>query len=59
MEVLDPVCGMRCDASEAVATAEHGGTTYYFCGEGCKQTFEKEPERYIAGSGESEKTGAG
>ena len=29
--VTDPVCGMRIDTDDAVATAEHEGKTYYFC----------------------------
>ncbi len=52
MAVLDPVCGMRFESKEAAATAEHGGATYYFCGEGCKQAFEDDPERYIEATGQ-------
>ncbi|ADB63077.1 permease (plasmid) [Haloterrigena turkmenica DSM 5511] len=40
----DPVCGMRTDGSEPAAT--HEGTTYYFCSETCKETFEAEPGTY-------------
>ena len=35
----DPVCGMRVDTDEAAATAEHDGTTYYFCSQACRDTF--------------------
>jgi YHS domain-containing protein len=28
-------------------TSEWSGTTYYFCGPGCKARFEAEPERYL------------
>ena len=28
--VTDPVCGMKIDSEDAVATADHQGTTYYF-----------------------------
>jgi YHS domain-containing protein len=43
---------MRFESKEAAATAEHGGATYYFCGEGCKQAFEDDPERYIEATGQ-------
>ncbi len=59
MEVTDPVCGMRFDASKAAVTSEYGGTTYYFCGAGCKEAFDEAPKQYVevvsedvAGSGE-------
>ena len=35
----DPVCGMTVDRAKALTTVR-GGTTYYFCGEGCRQSFE-------------------
>lgn len=38
---------MDVEESDAVATAEHDGQTYYFCAEGCKDTFTSEPEEYI------------
>ena len=47
---MDPVCGMRVDVAQAAAaglTAEAAGTTYYFCGRGCKLEFEDEPEKYL------------
>jgi YHS domain-containing protein len=43
----DPVCGMEVDERHAAATAEHNGTTYYFCSKGCKAAFEKEPHKYV------------
>jgi YHS domain-containing protein len=46
----DPVCNMTVDENSAAATAEYKGQTYYFCAAGCKETFEKEPEKYFAGS---------
>jgi YHS domain-containing protein len=59
MEVQDPVCGMRIDADAAAASVEHGGTTYYFCGEGCKRAFEDDPKRYLEGAAEGEGSDAG
>lgn len=47
----DPVCGMTVDEKNAAATASHGGTTYYFCAEACKRTFEKDPGKYVGGHG--------
>jgi len=46
----DPVCGMTVDIEQARAkglTAEHEGTTYAFCGRGCKLDFEEDPARYL------------
>jgi len=44
----DPVCGMSVKTAEAKYTAEHKGTKYYFCSQGCKDAFSKEPEKYLA-----------
>ncbi len=49
MKVKDPVCGMNIEDADAVATSEHGGTTYYFCSQPCKENFDKEPEKYLEG----------
>ena len=46
--VLDPVCGMTVDPATAKHRAEHGGKSYYFCGAGCREKFEKDPEKYLA-----------
>jgi uncharacterized membrane protein YraQ (UPF0718 family)/YHS domain-containing protein len=43
--VTDPVCGMKVDRAKAL-TAHHGGDTYYFCSEHCKDQFEAAPEKY-------------
>lgn len=47
MEVVDRVCGMTLEAEKAAATVEHDGETYYFCCEGCKRSFEENPEQYL------------
>ncbi len=44
----DPVCGMTVDAASAAATAEHSGSTYYFCSRGCADKFRADPEKYLA-----------
>ena len=43
----DPVCGMDVDPKRAAGKSEYKGQTYYFCSSGCKQAFDKEPERYV------------
>jgi xanthine dehydrogenase accessory factor len=45
-EATDPVCGMQVEITTARHTSEYGGEIYYFCGPGCKRTFEKEPRKY-------------
>jgi YHS domain-containing protein len=42
----DPVCGMDVDPKTAAAKSEFQGVTYYFCSNGCKKAFDKEPEKY-------------
>jgi membrane fusion protein, copper/silver efflux system len=44
----DPVCGMDVDAAAPSALhAEHGGKTYYFCGEYCLRKFQADPGPYV------------
>lgn len=50
---LDPVCGMVVKKSTAKSTYDYKGMTYYFCSEGCKTSFAKEPEKYLAKPAES------
>ncbi len=45
---IDPVCGMQVEIATAQHTTEYQGTTYYFCGKGCKLDFEDDPERILA-----------
>lgn len=54
-EAIDAVClynrdlgcvRVRVDAATPHAT--HAGKVYYFCGDGCREIFEREPEKYIA-----------
>ncbi len=42
----DPVCGMSVKVAGAAHTAEYLGKTYYFCSEGCKTAFLKEPAKF-------------
>ena len=43
----DPVCGMEVTYETAQARSEYNGQTYYFCSLGCKEDFDKDPERYV------------
>jgi len=45
---IDPVCGMTVETAGARHTAEAGGRTWYFCGEGCRGRFLAAPERFAA-----------
>jgi uncharacterized membrane protein YraQ (UPF0718 family)/YHS domain-containing protein len=42
----DPVCGMQVQVTHAPATAQHDGTTYYFCSDHCQHRFTADPGRY-------------
>ena len=46
-QVTDPVCQMKIKPSEAVASADHGGKTYYFCSQDCADAFRESPEDYV------------
>ena len=46
--VIDPVCGMSVDPEHAEYRSFQKGETYYFCSAGCKETFDKNPGKYIA-----------
>ena len=45
--VVDPVCGMAVvpGVKEIITTID--GETYYFCAEGCRQSFEKNPQKFL------------
>jgi xanthine dehydrogenase accessory factor len=42
----DPICGMTVDIAAAKHTSEFDGRRFYFCCAGCKQAFDKQPEKY-------------
>ncbi len=46
----DPVCGMQVDEEKPAETSKYRGKTYYFCSPGCKVSFEREPQKYVADS---------
>ena len=47
MKVVDPVCKMVIDSEMAAAASEYHGQTIYFCAQGCKIAFDKNPEKYL------------
>jgi Cu+-exporting ATPase len=46
---IDPVCGMSVDPEKTAHHAEHDGTHYHFCSEGCRSKFASYPGQYLAG----------
>ena len=49
----DPVCGMTVDPATAAAVRSHAGRNYFFCATGCAESFDADPERYLAPVGET------
>ena len=43
----DPVCGMEVTPETAAGKTEYQGRTYYFCSIADKETFDKNPEKYV------------
>ncbi len=46
-EAVDPVCGMAVAVEGASEVVERDGATYYFCGPGCRRSFEADPASYM------------
>jgi P-type Cu+ transporter len=44
---IDPVCGMSVDETTAAAKTSYKGKTYYFCSEDCKESFDRDPDKYL------------
>ncbi len=44
----DPVCGMTVDPAKTRHHAEHAGTAYHFCCDGCRTKFEADPDKYLS-----------
>ena len=41
----DPICGMKV-SKDSEHKSDYNNKTYYFCALNCKQTFDKNPEKY-------------
>src|ERR1700712_801558 len=50
-QARDPVCGMAVDMATAKHSAEHAGSTYYFCCDGCRKKFLADPDKVLAKAG--------
>ena len=46
-EARDPICGMIVDIRKAKYQTEFGGKPFYFCCDGCKQAFDRQPDKYV------------
>ena len=55
-EVKDPVCLMTVDPKTASEKADYKGKTYYFCSRDDKETFLKNPEKYVKAEGSKKKS---
>ena len=45
---VDPICKMTvAKANPPGGTAEHEDKTYYFCAPGCRETFLKDPAKWV------------
>ena len=53
LPLKDPVCGMDIDPATAAGKSEYKGQTYYFCSQGCKRAFDKEPEKYVGANAQT------
>ena len=45
--VNDAVCGMTVDPKTATEKSDYRVLTYYFCSQGCKATFDKNPGKFV------------
>ena len=52
----DPVCGMAVTVATAKHKAEQGGETYYFCSNGCREKFLRDPAHYLKPKAETPPT---
>lgn len=44
---VDPVCGMSVNPEKTDIEATIEGHVYYFCAEGCRKAFVKNPKKYL------------
>jgi ABC-type lipoprotein export system ATPase subunit/YHS domain-containing protein len=46
LERVDLVCGMHLGDFPDVRVSSYGGRTFYFCGDGCKSRFDRDPAKF-------------
>jgi YHS domain-containing protein len=47
-KLTDPVCGMTVTRETAAGSYAYQGKTYYFCSTSCKDSFAKDPQKYVS-----------
>ena len=45
--MIDPICGMEVEPSNAAGSHVHDGQTYYFCSHHCLAKFKEDPEKFL------------
>jgi YHS domain-containing protein len=45
-----PVCGMPVEIATDTPSSDYDEEVYYFCSESCKESFDKEPQKYLVTS---------
>jgi Cu+-exporting ATPase len=45
--VIDPVCGMQIESSEAAGQAMYNNVSYFFCSTECRDRFLAHPEQFV------------
>lgn len=50
--VIDPVCGMTVNPTDAAGSYSYNGTAYHFCSKHCLQKFKAQPEAFLAAPSE-------
>jgi xanthine dehydrogenase accessory factor len=45
---INPVCGMAVSIANPMHIENYEGVSYYFCCDGCRTTFQKDPAKYAA-----------
>jgi YHS domain-containing protein len=48
VKFINPVCGIAVSTANALHVERYAGIAYYFCCDGCRTTFLKDPEKYAA-----------
>src|SRR5262249_13637931 len=46
-QATDPVCGMTVDVDSATQQLEHDGRAFWFCSEGCRGAFARDPSAFV------------
>jgi Cu+-exporting ATPase len=53
----DPVCGVQVDTATNPPRTTYQGIEYNFCGQACKQKFDKNPQQYARQSQQQQQGG--